>query len=73
VPGQDQIITDVRTALDRATETLALLGRVPTADTAAARHALDSVRLEVLDRFRFDVAQALGLPAEREERQEPAS
>jgi len=72
VPGQDQIIADVRTALDRATETLALLGRVPTADTAAARHALDSVRLEVLDRFRADVAHALGLPAEQE-RQEPAS
>lgn len=62
MPEQNSTVATVRAALDRATETLALLDAVPVADTVAARHAMDGVRLTVLDRFRSDVATALGLP-----------
>lgn len=62
MPEQNSTVATVRAALDRATETLALLDAVPVADTVAARHAMDGVRLTVLDRFRSDVEQALGLP-----------
>ena len=54
----------IRRAVERADETLALLDRVPVADTVQARHAMDGVRLEVLSRFRDDVSAAL--PAEPE-------
>lgn len=49
-------------AVERADETLALLAAVPVADTVAARHAMDGVRLTVLGRFLDDVRSAVGAP-----------
>lgn len=56
-------------AVERADETLALLDAVPVADTVAARHAMDGVRLTVLGRFLDDVRSAVG--ATRPESPEP--
>jgi hypothetical protein len=56
-------VAAVEKAAERADERLAFLERVPTADTSAARHAVEGLRLEILGQFREDVAGALGWPA----------
>jgi hypothetical protein len=56
----------VRAAVDRADETLSLLAAVPVADTVAARHAMDGVRLTVLARLLHDVRSAVGAPVPEE-------
>lgn len=49
----------VESAVAKAEDRLAFLDRVPQADTNAARHAAEGLRLEILSQMRDDVSAAL--------------
>lgn len=50
----------IEAALEKADDRLAFLDRVPVADTNAARHASEGLRLEILSTLRDDVAAVVG-------------